>query len=561
MEKFKQIISIILLFVLSVPILRPLFAQGFFPMHDDTQPARVFEIAQALKDGQFPVRWVRDLGYGYGYPIFNFYSPLPYYFGSIWILAGLDVLLATKLMFTAGILLAFGSMFLLGKKMWGIWGGVLAAILYSYAPYHAVQIYVRGAAGEYWAYAFLPLVILGFLEIKSKNNTYGLLIGSIGLAGVILSHNIIAFLMLGGLGAWLLVELVSYVLTHKFSNFHQSVLMHLVWLVGFGLGLAAFFWLPAFSESGLTRAETLIHGTNDYRAHFVYIDQLWNSTWGYGGSAPGRADGLSFKIGKIHLLLAALTFFLWIWKKDQKNLPASSNYMWPLFWIGFSIVMMLPDSQWLWERIPLIAYVQYPWRFLVFSLLGISALAAGMASLWPRYNRLLVVVLGLLVIGINVKYFEPQYIRQQSNSDYTSEARLKWELSKISDEYLPKDFPIPKDKTQVAQSSFLTDGIIVTQSEVKTHFSKFTVSASHAAEFVFSQAYFPGWQAVIDTNRVPIELEQGLIKIMVPPGEHRLTFYFGDTWVRTLGNFVSLLSLIIWLKMLLKYIDYERRHA
>src|SRR5258708_28033380 len=82
----------------------PLFHAGFFPMHDDTQVARVFEMGQALKDGMFPVRWVSDLGYGYGYPVFNFYAPLAYYFGGILVLFGLNALIATKVMFVVGIM-------------------------------------------------------------------------------------------------------------------------------------------------------------------------------------------------------------------------------------------------------------------------------------------------------------------------------------------------------------------------------------------------------------------------------------------------------------------------
>jgi uncharacterized membrane protein len=60
---------------------RHLFADGFYPMHDDTQVSRVVVMGRALIHGQFPVRWVSDLGYGYGYPLFNFYGPLPYYVG------------------------------------------------------------------------------------------------------------------------------------------------------------------------------------------------------------------------------------------------------------------------------------------------------------------------------------------------------------------------------------------------------------------------------------------------------------------------------------------------
>ena len=79
----KRNISLIILIALSVLTVLPLFHLGFFNIHDDAQIQRVFEMKTALSDGMFPVRWVADLGYGYGYPIFNFYGPLPYYVGAI----------------------------------------------------------------------------------------------------------------------------------------------------------------------------------------------------------------------------------------------------------------------------------------------------------------------------------------------------------------------------------------------------------------------------------------------------------------------------------------------
>ncbi|MBI2034661.1 MAG: hypothetical protein HYT11_02915, partial [Candidatus Levybacteria bacterium] len=95
LKKNWGIFAILLLSFFSI---RPLLVSGFFPMHDDTQVARVYEMWKALRDGMFPVRWVPDLGYGYGYPIFNFYAPLAYYAGAFFIFLGVDALTATKFM-------------------------------------------------------------------------------------------------------------------------------------------------------------------------------------------------------------------------------------------------------------------------------------------------------------------------------------------------------------------------------------------------------------------------------------------------------------------------------
>ena len=98
-DYFKKNINLVLYFILSIFAISPLLSPGFFPMHDDTQVARIFEMAKSLSDGMFPVRWVEDLGYGAGYPIFNFYSVLPYYAGGILTVLGISALESTKLVF------------------------------------------------------------------------------------------------------------------------------------------------------------------------------------------------------------------------------------------------------------------------------------------------------------------------------------------------------------------------------------------------------------------------------------------------------------------------------
>src|SRR3989338_8392925 len=77
------------------------------------------------------------------------------------------------------------------------------------------------------------------------------------------------------------------------------------------LGLSGFFWIPAIFEKKFTLVDQLLL-TNlaDFRIHFVYLQQLWNWTWGFGGSAAGLADGISFKIGKLHIVASIAAFIL-----------------------------------------------------------------------------------------------------------------------------------------------------------------------------------------------------------------------------------------------------------
>src|SRR3989339_1677275 len=168
MKHYKKYFGLLIVLLLSYFAVKALFAPGFFTMHDDTQVARVYEMGKALKDGMFPVRWAADLGYGYGYPIFNFYAPLAYYFGGLFTLAGVDALIAAKLMIGLGILLSGIFMYLLAREFFGEAGGILSALFYVYAPYHAVEIYIRGDVSEFFAYAFIPLVFFALHKIYKE---------------------------------------------------------------------------------------------------------------------------------------------------------------------------------------------------------------------------------------------------------------------------------------------------------------------------------------------------------------------------------------------------------
>src|SRR3989344_3543413 len=130
---------LIFAFLLTTFSILPFISSGFFHVHDDTQVARVYEMSRALKDGYFPVRWVKDLGYGYGYPIFNFYAPLSYYIGGFLNIIGFDSLHSTKIMMVLGIYLSAVSMFFLARNIWGDIGGVVSSVFYVFAPYHALR--------------------------------------------------------------------------------------------------------------------------------------------------------------------------------------------------------------------------------------------------------------------------------------------------------------------------------------------------------------------------------------------------------------------------------------
>ncbi|MDP3888514.1 MAG: hypothetical protein Q8Q24_00575, partial [bacterium] len=99
-KKHKNLIFILGIFLFSVFSWWYMVRPGFFSMHDDMQFMRLFELDKCFADWQIPCRWVPDLGYGYGYPLFNYYPPLPYYTGEfIHLIFGISFLDTVKILF------------------------------------------------------------------------------------------------------------------------------------------------------------------------------------------------------------------------------------------------------------------------------------------------------------------------------------------------------------------------------------------------------------------------------------------------------------------------------
>ena len=495
---------IFFLLILSLPSVKPFINRGFFPMHDDTQPARVYEMAKALSYGQFPVRWVPDLGYGYGYPLFNYYAPLPYYAGAIFSLSGLDAIISAKIMFVIGIILAGITMLLLVNYLANPSAGIASSLLYLYAPYHAVNIYVRGAVGEIYAYGFMPLYILGLVMIINKTKKdvrNGIILSSIGLAGIILSHNILGMIT----GYFTLAFMIPYLIYLIIKKSKLTVFFVLTLALFMGVGLSAFFALPAIAEKDYSNVSKIISGGSDYYLHFVTLTQLWDSSWGFAGSAPGVEDGMSFRIGKLHVIFASISIillvFFYYWKRIPRlNLRTKQPVkgLYPILVIMFfiSIFLMIEQSSYIWKNLPGFSFIQYPWRFLNFTVLYASILISVLfLALKKNHQLYLCLLILLLVLGSYPNLFTPQAIRSVKLEDYVSYDNLRNKISKISDEYLPANFVTPNPPNDLFSIDPTNPEVqIKTLHDTPTQKS-YILNSKRSIDFYPNITYFPSWRA------------------------------------------------------------------
>lgn len=555
---FKPKNKLILLVILAtLPAILPIITPGYIPIHDNTQVVRVAQMAQSLIHGHLPVRWVQDLGYGYGYPIFNFYNPLPYYFGSIINLLGINALAATKVMFVFPVILGAIGMYLLTKKYFGNFAGIVASVFYTYAPYHAVQIFVRGSVAEYWAYAMLPFIVYFLLQKR-------VIAAGVSIALLVLSHNLTSLMALALLGFIFLIQLVKE--KRKLLVAKRYALAAVI-----ALSLSAFFWLPAIAEKGFTSVDQMVKQQFSTTDHFVFPRQLLQMPWGFGGSTPDEHDGLSFELGKVHIIMTALALgFIAKILLFRKKRHLNELLLFALVSLLFSLFMMLPTSRFFWANITVLDFLQFPWRYLSFAALATSILAGYVTSMvtqwaprrWKNKDLLRAtsyLLLTLFAVLSAKTYFLPQF---KFGTDITSETllaneRVKFEVSNRSDEYRPAGADRPSAITDIAKGRFdieFDQGDYLEVIEDKTQIISLGTTLASSKKIIFNIFNFPGWTISIDgekTNHREYS-QQKLLAVTVPSGTHTVTAKFKNTTVRTIANVLSLTSLLTVFVLALK---------
>ena len=558
---FSKVTPYVLIILTSIIISLPFAASGLFQVHDDQQVARLYLFDKSAKGGQFPVRWVDELGFGFGYPLFVFYPPLVYMLGEVFHLLGFGFIDSVKLVFFISIVGSGVAMFILGKELWGRLAGLTSAMFYMVLPYRAVDVYVRGALAESFSFVWLPLVLWSFYKLYRRKSVKYILLAAAFLALLMITHNLVFLPFMLILPIYLLFLVLK---TPERKLFVVNCLI----LTVLAFGLSAFFWIPAIFEKKFTLVDQLLL-TNlaDFRIHFVYLQQLWNWTWGFGGSAAGLADGISFKIGKLHILASVTTFVLAaVLLKKNRGFPKLSTFNFQLSVVLFALFifssfMTTSYSKIIWELFPPLAYLQFPWRFLIFTGLFSSVLAGALIYLLrvTIFRLLAFFILTILLLLPNLKLFNPQNYRLDlTDEKATSYDVTSWDVSKTSFEYIPKGIPllrdelghttadlnrqeIPEQKVEVNSATGKISNLVY--SSTKIDFELETPENTSVRANVFS---FPGWKVEVDRNSVPINNNNRLklITFDVPSGVHEITIRFSNTGVRNFANFATLISLI-----------------
>ncbi len=537
-----------------------LIGPGYFNMHDDLQVMRQVSIEKCFFDLQIPCRWVPDMGYGYGFPLYNFYPQLPYVVGLVVrLITPLGYLDTVKLVFILSFVFSSLFMYLLSRQFFGKIGGLVSAAFYVFAPYHSVDVYVRGAMNESWALVFFPLILWSSYKIiKLKERRYfNILILAFAWVGLLTSHNLMVLIFTPIFAVWCGV----FILKNK--SFDSILYLLISGLMAFGL--AAFFTLPVVFEQKLVHADTLIQGYYEFSTHFLSLKQLIvNRYWGYGPSIWEPLDGFSLQIGIGHILIF-IVLMLFVFHRLVKTRKIDSQVL-AILIMGSSAVfaafMTHSKSTPIWQSFSPLSYVQFPWRFLTLTILGLSFSVGGIVN---YFSKNIIFYIGIFLIAVSMifyfPYFEPETGKMGPITDSEKLSGVAWEMQKTAGilDYLPKTAKEnPRDgKKQLAEK---VSGNVEINNQIEgTNWAKFDVNViKENSEIRINIFQFPNWKVFVDgvevQVRIPDSEKWGRMYLDVKPGEHSVYVKFYDTTIRTISNIISLVTLILVLMFYFKYL-------
>jgi hypothetical protein len=567
-----------LVLLLAIPAMLALLAPGYFIKAHDARHSIFFliEFDQVFKEGVLWPLWGPDHAVGFGYPLWLVYAPGAYFIAEAFHLLGLGFAEAVKATWAVGFVLGAAGMYRLARRWWGPGAALVASIAFTYAPYHLVQIYVRAALAEFMALAWLPWVLLSLVALWDDPRPARAGLAALATAVLLLTHtvSIISFVPL--LLGFLLVMLIRDVRAARRQDFtadaRRRLRRSLGWTaVALALGglISAIFFLPLIFERRFVAEAQWVANTYNYRNHFIYPAQFFDPSWGFGYSVPGPDDGMSFQLGILIIVLAAIGGFAAL-SRSKDGLPRRGEALFLLVATAIALFAMTPAAAPLWDALPFIDLVQFPWRLLAVTIFTLSLLAA-VGVRWldgktrsPRLKNAYPYLFALALLVISLPYVWPQLapLRPQDEQPL---AVLDFELQfpdmrgmTVWSERIPtnEDSPLiaqylagePLHRAAIASGN----ATIVTQDTgaISAHAR---VLADGPARVRFYTYYFPGWRATIDGKPALIipEPPNGLISVDVPPGEHDVAVRFGTTPVRTLGAAFTLAALLIAIVLLL----------
>ena len=339
-----------------------------------------FDALNAWRHGIAYPHWTPSANYGAGEPRFVFYSPLTWMLGAALasVMPWQLVPVALTFLLLAGTGLAARA---LAREKLDDFAATIAGCMALFSGYALFNAYERSAFAEFAGGVWIPLVLLYALRMGDTHAKQGAADASVRVS----VWRSIAPLAVAIAGAWLSNPTVGVMACYMLAAVALAMLLLSRSLVpalraaagaALGLGLAAFYLIPATWEQ---RWVDIKQVTED-------PGQTLENNWLFAVHAdPSLAlhDQVLRTVSFIAIAMIAVTLAALLVCRLRRRLPGERAWWMPLALIPFTVLLLqFPMSRPIWNLLPEMRFLQFPWRWLLVLESPLAVFAA--AAIAPR---------------------------------------------------------------------------------------------------------------------------------------------------------------------------------
>jgi len=532
----------LLLLLISLLPLLSLLRKGAYESGDfNLHIYRAMAFFDSLKEGLFMPSWAADLNATYGYPLFVFVNPLPYYLISFFHLLGFSFIGSLKLYFAFSYIASGIFMYLFTKKIFkNDLAAFTSSIFYLFVPYHLVDLHFRTTIGEIFVFTLIPLILLNFFYLVSKKKLIFMFSSGLFLALLFMTHQ--------GISVFVLVMILSFLIFSLKKNNELNLNSARLILPAFIIGaiLSSYTWLPYLYLAQYT----LTHKLSSQIVSFPDFAELIISPWRNGLLFQGPKGELSYIIGYTQLaviIFSAIQLFTGkLTKKISTNL-----WFWLLFFLSV-LFMITPLSAFIWNNVPLINALQFSTRLLLL-LSFCSSIIAGylVLSLIKRKKILfliLILTISYTILNWGHRKVIPEFSDQTLRGNLPKSTAEGEGLAYIGNSKWWKDKnlwinKIPKNRIEIIEG----EGQIkeISRSSIK---HGYIINSDKKLTIKDNTVFFPGWKVKINGKEVPIindyQKSEALIVCNASKGLSYVEVSYNDLPLHKASKVISIIGFI-----------------
>lgn len=482
------------------------------------------EVLSQWKLGIVYPRWAALAHFAYGEPRFLFYPPASWTLGAA-LSAIFPWTLAASIYIWIVLVVAGVSMFTLARRWLARRDAIFAAALYVANPYHLVIVYWRSAFAELLASCLVPLMVL--VVLKTAEQGWRVLVPlSLVLSAAWLS-NAPAALMTH-------YSLVLLLLLMAWKRRSWRPLAIGAAAVAMGAALSAFYLLPAVYEQKWINIAQAVSAGSRPQDNFLFSH-----------TSDADHDAFNRIISWVALAEMVVTFIAACLAKQWRERKSEIWYGLAGWAIACSI-LTLPGTGLLWDLLPKLRFMQFPWRWLLCLSMILSLLVAVGLRSWRA--RFLVCLALLAVVAGGWKRIQAPWWDNAGDLGEMQDNIATGAGYAGTDEYTPmgaNPSAIDKAAPRVAVEGLAHAQIHVLQWDAESRI--FTAEMSAPSNLALHLFNYPAWRVVVNGREVRAGTRQDTGQMLVPVerGANRVEIEFTHTRDRILGASISIATLFL----------------